>query len=123
MIQNVILHLKCKMEDLNTNIENNLESYTFPENKQYDLNYQFINSELQASNDYEWSINNLNKIINKNNASSENSDSDVDADISSNIDTYANIEVAAKNDQKKNLKKFKNSKKFIKFYEMCMEKD
>ena len=53
--KNIILHLKCKLED-NTIIENNVEDYKFNENKYSELNYTI----------YDDKINKIPENINKN---------------------------------------------------------
>lgn len=59
--KNIILHLKCKIED-NTIIDNNVENYKFNENKYSELNYTVYDDKINKIPD------NINKNIYSNNS-------------------------------------------------------
>lgn len=65
---NIILHLKCSLNDLNNNNElsNNIENYQFNQNKISDLNYEVINKNF-SENNYEINYQDNNKIEKPNN--------------------------------------------------------
>ena len=79
---NIILHLKCNSKDLDENLkDDNLESYTFSDNKINDLGFNFLKEKKENIINDSSSENNLNNIDYNSDLENENNSDNLQKDI------------------------------------------